>query len=89
MNTSIQVQNLKCGGCANTITTKLSSIKNISDLRVDVDESKVSFKYLNESDALLIKEKLKHLGYTSIEENNSLSSKAKSFVRCATGKISK
>lgn len=89
MKTSIQVQNLKCGGCANTITTKLSSIENISDLKVDIDENSISFKYLNESDVLLVKEKLKLLGYPSIEENNSLSSKAKSFVSCATGKISK
>lgn len=89
MKTSILVQNLKCGGCANTITTKLSNIANISNLQVDVEESKVSFNYLNETDAFLVKEKLKNLGYPSIEDANSLSSKAKSFVSCATGKLSK
>ncbi|MBA6151378.1 heavy-metal-associated domain-containing protein [Gelidibacter maritimus] len=88
MNTSIVVQNLKCGGCVNTITTKLSNIPNISNLQVDVEESKVSFSYLNESDAGKVKEKLKQLGYPSVDDSNSLSSKAKSFVSCATGKLS-
>ena len=37
MNTSIVVQNLKCGGCANTITTKLAEIENISEITIDVD----------------------------------------------------
>lgn len=89
MKTSIIVQNLKCGGCANTITTKLSSIRTISDVHVDVEQSKVSFGYSNTEDALMVKEKLKNLGYPSIEDSNSLTYKAKSFVSCATGKLSK
>ncbi|MCL5128284.1 MULTISPECIES: heavy-metal-associated domain-containing protein [unclassified Algibacter] len=89
MKTSIIVQNLKCGGCANTISTKLSDIKNISDIKVHVDESKVSFNYINEADALAVKEKLKNIGYPSVEDDNNLVSKAKSFVSCATGKFSK
>ena len=89
MRTSISVQNLKCGGCAHTITSKLSTIENISDLQVDVEENLVSFNYLSETDAVKVKEKLKNLGYPSIDDGNSLASKAKSFVSCATGKISK
>ena len=89
MKTSIIIQNLKCGGCAHTITTKLSEIKNISDVEVDVDDSKVAFNYINEDDALVVKNKLKDLGYPSIEDDNNLVSKAKSFVSCATGKLSK
>lgn len=89
MNTSILVQNLKCDGCANTITTKLSTITNISNVVVDVEESKISFNYKNVDDVLLVKEKLKTLGYPSVEDSNSLTSKAKSFVSCATGKLSK
>ena len=89
MKTSISVQNLKCGGCAHTIISKLSTIENISDLQVDVEENLVSFNYLSETDAVTVKEKLKNLGYPSIDDGNSLASKAKSFVSCATGKISK
>ena len=89
MKTSILVQNLKCGGCAHTISTKLATIENISNLQVNVEQCKVSFNYLNEEDAFKVKETLKNLGYPSIEDSNSFSSKAKSFVSCATGKFSK
>ncbi len=89
MKTSIIVQNLKCGGCAHTITTKLSEIDRISVINVNVDDSMVSFDYTNECDVVKVREKLKVLGYPSIDETNSLTSKAKSFVSCATGKFSK
>ncbi len=89
MKTSISVQNLKCGGCAHTITSKISAIENISNLEVDVEQNQVSFNYLMDADVLAVKIKLKNLGYPSIEDDNSLVSKAKSFVSCATGKISK
>lgn len=87
MKTSIIVQNLKCGGCAKTITGKLSEIDNITDIYIDVDESKVSFNYLHQSDLESVKNKLSALGYPSIDDNNSVLSKAKSFVSCATGKL--
>ncbi|QXP59263.1 heavy-metal-associated domain-containing protein [Olleya sp. HaHaR_3_96] len=89
MNTAIIVQNLKCGGCANTITTKLSEIDNILDININVEESKVSFNYKSEEAILAVKTKLKTLGYPSIDDDNNLVSKAKSFVSCATGKLSK
>ncbi|MBB3124836.1 copper chaperone CopZ [Mesoflavibacter sabulilitoris] len=89
MKTSIIVQNLKCGGCANTISTKLSEIETISNILVDVEESKVTFNVSNSEDAIEVKQKLKSLGYPSIEDENGLVSKAKSFVSCATGKLSK
>ncbi len=89
MKTSIIVQNLKCGGCANTISTKLSEIETISNINVDVEESKVTFNVSNSEDAIEVKQKLKSLGYPSIEDENGLVSKAKSFVSCATGKLSK
>ena len=87
MKTSILVQNLKCGGCAKTITVKLSETENISDIIIDVDESKVSFNYLNPSDLDVVKNKLSGLGYPSLDDDNSVLSKAKSFVSCATGKL--
>lgn len=89
MKTSIIVQNLKCGGCASTITNSLTSIQNISDISVDVEESTITFNSLDNNDALIVKEKLKSLGYPSIDDTNSFTSKAKSFVSCATGKMSK
>ncbi|MGO3182070.1 MAG: heavy-metal-associated domain-containing protein [Aequorivita sp.] len=87
MKNTITVQNLKCGGCAKTITTNLSAIKNISDVKIDVDESAISFHSVDAESTIKVKEKLKSLGYPSTEDSNSFSSKAKSFVSCATGKL--
>lgn len=87
MRTSIIVQNLKCGGCANTITTKLSQLENVTNILVDTESSTVSFVAISSEDALSVKEKLKTLGYPSIEDANGVLSKAKSFVSCATGKM--
>lgn len=89
MKTSLVVQNLKCGGCAKTIASKLSEIENISDLEVDVENSKISFGFSKIEDVSLVKDKLKSMGYPSIDDQNSLASRAMSFVSCATGKMSK
>lgn len=87
MRTSIIVQNLKCGGCATTIKNRLSEINNISEITVDTDTATVSFIAQDADDALAVKDRLKSLGYPSIEDANGMLSKAKSFVSCATGKI--
>ena len=87
MEATIIVQNLKCGGCASTITKKISAVENISNVIVDKDESKVNFSYLSEKDVDEVKSKLKSLGYPSIDEDNNFTSKMKSMVSCATGKL--
>ena len=89
MKATIHIQNLKCGGCAKTITSKVSALCNISNVSVDVESSSVSFNYNDFTDAVLVKDKLKSIGYPSIDMNNSTISKAKSFVSCASGKMSK
>jgi copper chaperone CopZ len=89
MKATIIVQNLKCDGCARTITDRLSDLENISEVKVITDTSTVSFAYEDSGDALNVKDKLKDLGYPSIDSKNSLASKAKSFVSCASGKMSK
>jgi len=89
MKTSIIVQNLKCGGCAKTITSKISEVKNILGVMVDVESSTVSFEYQNSADTQVVKDKLKSLGYPTIGSKNSIAAKAFSFVSCATGKVSK
>ena len=87
MRASIIVQNLRCNGCVNTITSKLSVLKNISDLEVDKDESKVSFDYQTDEDFNAVKTRLTDLGYPSVDDDNTMMTKAKSFVSCATGKL--
>lgn len=88
METTLYIQNLKCGGCANTITKNLTSLEGIENIIVNVEESSVGFSYSNENQLTVVKDKLKVLGYPEDGEANSLSSKAKSYVSCAIGKMS-
>ena len=88
MQTTIPIQNLKCGGCANTITKNVSSIDAVTEVSVNVEENSVSFDYPTEEKLIEVKEKLKVLGYPEDGEANSLGSKAKSYVSCAIGKMS-
>ena len=88
METSIIIQNLKCGGCANTIKKNLLEIHGVSSLKIDVDSSEIELSYDNEQTLVNVKEKLKNLGYPEDGEANSLGSKAKSYVSCAIGKMS-
>jgi len=85
--TTIEIQNLKCHGCANTITKAITKIKGITDLSIDVEKSKISF---STDDIKLIdnvKTKLSQLGYPEVDADNSTFQKAKSYVSCAIGRI--
>ncbi len=88
MNTTIKIQNLKCGGCANTITSKLNDVDGISNTTVDVEQEAVSFDFENESNLETVTLTLKKLGYPVIGDENSFGLKAKSYVSCAIGKVS-
>lgn len=88
MKTTIHIQNLKCGGCANTITKGISAIETINNVAVNVEDSSVTFDYATDEKLIEVKEKLKSLGYPEDGEANSLMEKAKSYVSCAIGKMS-
>ena len=88
MKTTIPIQNLKCGGCANTITKGISSIEAIQNVSVNVEDNTVTFSYETEEQVNEVKNKLKSLGYPVDGEANTLGDKAKSYVSCAIGKIS-
>lgn len=87
MNAILVIQNLKCHGCANTIITKLSDLEDIRDVVVNNETESVSFTYENEICLLEAKTLLHNLGYPIIGEKNALTTKAKSFVSCAIGKM--
>ncbi len=87
MKTTVYIQNLKCGGCARTITKKLSELEDIGEVHVDVEESAVSFDYLDEMALQHAQEVLKFNGYPVIGDKNTIGDKAKSLVSCAIGKM--
>ena len=87
MKTTVEIQNLKCNGCASTINNKLSTIENINTISVDVENSSVSFEYDTEDTLEIVKKELHKLGYPLVGEDNKLQTKAKSYVSCAIGKM--
>ena len=89
MESTLKIQNLKCGGCANTIVTQLSKLVGISNVKVNNDTDEVNFSYALESQLQSVKKKLSDLGYPMEGDANPLPKKAKSFVSCAIGRMSK
>ncbi|WP_282135490.1 cation transporter [Seonamhaeicola maritimus] len=87
MKTTLEIQNLKCGGCANTIITKLSDLEFVDDVVVNNDDNSVAFSYKNEETLNAVKNLLAKLGYPEVGDKNALTTKAKSFVSCAIGRM--
>lgn len=86
MKTEIQIENLKCGGCAATIKKGLLSLDAVTEVVIDIENSIVTVT--SESENLqVIKEKLSKLGYPEVGDKNTIVHKAKSFVSCAVGRI--
>lgn len=87
--TSIKIQNLKCHGCANTIITQLGKLDGVSLVTVSNETDEVHVEYASESVLSSVLKKLSDLGYPADGESNSIPKKAKSFVSCAVGRLSK
>ncbi len=89
---TFEVLNVKCGGCANTLTKSLS--KEFGEVTVDL-ESEPRKITLDIDDNRLeeLKIALRKLGYPlATDELNTIESikaSAKSFVSCAIGKMGK
>jgi copper chaperone len=80
----IFVENIKCGGCMNSIKTALLKLSGVTAVEIYKDEDKVCVSGIAvEKDVVVAK--LSSLGYPQKGNNNSIS-KAKSFVSCAVGK---
>jgi copper chaperone len=81
---SIQVCNIKCHGCGNSIVSALEKA-GMKDISVDIAEQKVFF----DGDIETAKKLLSKMGYPEIgsPEAESLSKKAKSYVSCAIGRM--
>lgn len=87
MKTNISIENLKCGGCAATIRKGVLAVDGVQEIQIDVAESMVSVTAANNV-IPEVKEKLSKMGYPEVGNANTLLHKAKSYVSCATGKMS-
>ncbi len=86
----IDVENIKCGGCANTIMKTLGKLDGVEQVSVDIEQGRVSVDAADDSREQLL-ETLLHSGYPekgSADGIKAATAKARSFVSCAIGKIS-
>lgn len=87
--TSIEILNLKCGGCANSIKKGLEQIDGVGTVSVDLETSNVQVETADAALLEQVKTKLSAMGYPEVGDANTVIHKAKSFVSCATGRMSK
>ncbi len=85
---TINILNLKCNGCANTIKKGLLSVEGVSEVEVTLENSEIKINKVSEEIFKSVKEKLLKMGYPEVGDANTVLHKAKSFVSCATGKMS-
>jgi copper chaperone len=90
MDILISVENMKCGGCANSIRHRLAKIKGVLTVEVDV-QGEIVILTSDHDVRMEAIEALSSLGYPEkghSEGLGALKSKAKSLVSCALGKLS-
>jgi copper chaperone CopZ len=91
---TVEVSNVRCGGCANTIKSSLEK-EGFTDINVDLscEPRKVTVGITDEAQVAQLRAVLRKLGYPFSDEEiqfaESATLKAKSFVSCAVGKFSK
>ncbi len=84
-----EVLNVKCGGCAGTLKSKLQD--EFGNVDVDLEAMpRVITIHKDDIDEDRLREALKALGYPMADEDmnfiEGVGAKAKSFVSCAIGK---
>ena len=89
---TLEVDNVRCSGCANTITKALEK-EGFKSIKVDLscEPRKVTVELQEKASSAQFRTILRKLGYPLCDEeisfSNSTSLKAKSFVSCAVGKF--
>jgi copper chaperone CopZ len=81
----IEVENIKCGGCANSIEKALLKIKGVDAVKVNIENGTIAIVGDAAKPELLAK--LTEIGYPE-KGNNTVFCQAKSYLSCAVGKFS-
>lgn len=92
----LQVENIKCGGCASSIRKGLLSDARVKDVNVDVEQGRISIEMSDDSSAQdeatrnELAAALLKMGYPetgTAEGIKAAKAMAKSFVSCAIGRV--
>jgi len=87
---TFQVENVKCGGCASTLKSKLQEPFGAVEVDLETMPREITLE-IEETQLQELRTLLRSLGYPMSDEKLNLfetgTTKAKSFVSCAVGKI--
>ncbi|WP_439152277.1 heavy-metal-associated domain-containing protein [Winogradskyella sp.] len=72
MRATVHIQNFECCGCERIITSSLSQITNISDVKVNSLEKTVTFNFHTNHDFENAKHVLSRIGYPIVGRESHL-----------------
>ncbi|MFO8152827.1 heavy-metal-associated domain-containing protein [Thioalkalivibrio sp.] len=87
----IEVENIKCGGCAGSIRKGLAALEGVDAVEVDIEGGVVEVEAADERRDEIMR-KLASMGYPatgSVQGLKSAGAKARSYVSCAVGRMDK
>lgn len=73
MRTTVHIQNLICDACVKTITNRLTELKHISEVAIDLGKETASFDFFTKHDFEHAKHVLEMMGYPILGHDNILS----------------
>lgn len=83
----ITVENIKCGGCANSVRKALQAFPEVREIKVSHETGEIEIQTDNPDERPVYVAALARIGYPESGEN-SLLAQAKSYVSCAIGRFS-
>ena len=87
---NITVNNLKCGGCENTIKMTLKKMAGVENVNINSENSQISVVHDESVTHNMLARALKAMGYPetgTTEGLDAVLTNAKSFVSCAIGRF--
>ncbi len=82
----IQVENIKCGGCANSIRNAVLKMKGVSRADVDIESGTITLEVSEDVKRETITSTLRTMGYPEPGKGSGLTTAA-SFVSCMVGRV--
>lgn len=90
MKQTFQVQNVKCGGCASTLRSKLKEEFGEIEVNLEVEPREITLE-IEDAKIDTLRVALRGLGYPLSDDKlgfvDTTTAKAKSYVSCAIGKF--
>jgi len=97
MHIQVSVENIKCGGCANSIRKQLQSHAEVESVDIDIALGQIDVQVSDDVNVdtldtlgTQLRSQLLKMGYPevgSVDGLKAAGAKAKSFVSCAVGKL--